>query len=235
MPRLFRSKFRVFIVVCFILLMWLSVSVNSKRDIPAKNDDILPQIEAKDQVDVLIQKASENFFYHEFTNAIENYREAIALLEGKQDFRRVAKTYESMGDMYKYVEDIPEAEKSYQRAADYHVQAHNVAGEARALRRIGDIHMERERFAPALQWYQKAAGVIKDEEVSLVQGEVFELLGRAYWKTDQLDEAISNVERARIIFSELKFAVGYDHMTRLEEAIKRQKKNAGPSASNNVH
>lgn len=219
-----RSKFRWFILLCLVLLMGLSVKVNLSHDVPGKNDDILPEIEARDEVDLLIQKASENFFFRDFPKATENYRQAIALLEEKKNFKRIGKTYESMGDMYKFLNNVPEAQKNYLEAVKYHVRVHNVVGEARAFKRTGDLYMEREQFDPALEWYQKAAGVIKDEAPSLVKGEVYESVGRAYWKIERLPEAIDNVSRAREIFAELKYQMGYDHMARLVQTLKKQKK-----------
>ena len=42
-----------------------------------KEEAITPPINAKDEAGRFIQQASENFFYHEFDQAIENYKKAL--------------------------------------------------------------------------------------------------------------------------------------------------------------
>ena len=46
-----------------------------------KEEAITPPINAKDEARRFTQQASENFFYHEFDQAIDNYKKAIVIYE----------------------------------------------------------------------------------------------------------------------------------------------------------
>ena len=231
MPNKFPSKIKIVLFACLILLLGGPVWFN-KSMIENSSDEIVPPIDAKDEVGRLIQMASENFFFRDFEKAAENYQQAISLLKERKKFKRVGKTYESLGDMYKFMRDIEEAEKSYRQAREQHRQIKNLEGEAHALKKAGDLYMDRGQFQPALKWYQEAVAVIEKEGPSMVQGEVYELAGRAYWKNDRIDEAVTHVTRARDIFAEIKFAMGYEHMEKLIKAIQKKSPTFPPTGTN---
>ncbi len=175
---------------------------------------ITTPIDAKDKAGRYLQQASEDFFYHEFDHAIENYGKAIIAYEKDSRLKKAAKVYESLGDLYKFRARIQEAEAQYILAMNYHHKINNPLGEARAMNRAGDLFMERGEYAPAGDWYKKGVALVQDVPPHQVQAVLFENMGRIYWKKEEnIPEAILWYTRARDTFSALENQMGYDHIT----------------------
>lgn len=211
----FKPALKYFLIVAVTLAMgfsvWLLPHATEKRD---ETVSITTPIDAKDEAGRFLQLASENFFYHEFDRAIENYGRAITAFEKENQLKKAAKVYESLGDLYKFRSRIKEAEAQYILAMEYHQKIKNQLGEARAMGRAGDLFMERGEHVSAGNWYKKAVALVKDLPPHKTQAVLFENMGRIYWKIeDDIPEAILWYTRARDSFSELKNQMGYDHMT----------------------
>ena len=98
--------------------MWLSVWL---LPIPTKKEEaITPPINAKEEAGKFIQQASENFFYHEFDQAINNYKKAIVIYEREGKLRTAAKVFESIGDLFKSHRNLKETEVYYKLAMENH-------------------------------------------------------------------------------------------------------------------
>ena len=72
-----KPALKYFAILALVLAMGMSVwlipgKVKKEKDLP-----ITPPIDAKDEAGRYIQKASQNFFYHEFDEAIENYKKVL--------------------------------------------------------------------------------------------------------------------------------------------------------------
>jgi hypothetical protein len=77
-----QSKGKIALIVSLIIVFGLFFRVGLGKFFYEKpNGAITPPIDAKDEADRLIQIASQNFFYHEFDQAVENYKKAILLFE----------------------------------------------------------------------------------------------------------------------------------------------------------
>ena len=73
-------KGKIALIVSLILALGVSLWVDSWEFLYVEPDDpITPPIDALDEADRLIQTASQNFFYHEFDQAIENYKKVLAI------------------------------------------------------------------------------------------------------------------------------------------------------------
>ena len=215
MDFLFKPALKYFLVFSVTLAMGYSVWL-LPHETNKKNESVLitTPIDAKDQAGRYLQQASENFFYHEFDRAIENYGKAITTFEKESQLKKAAKVYESIGDLYKFRRRIKEAEAHYILAMEYHHKIKNPLGEARAMSRAGDLFIERGKYVPAGDWYKKGVALVKDLPPHKTQSVLFESMGRIYWKIEEnIPEAILWYTRARDSFSALENQMGYDHMT----------------------
>ena len=211
----FKPALKYFLIFAVTLAMGFSVwrlpYGTKKRD---ESVSITTPIDAKDEAGRYLQQASEDFFYHEFDRAIENYGKAITTFEKENQFKKAAKVYESIGDLYKFRTRIKEAEAHYILAMEYHHKIKNPLGEARAMNRAGDLFMERGEHVSAGDWYKKGVELMKDLPLHKTQAVLFESIGRIYWKIEEnIPEAILWYTRARDSFSALENQMGYDHMT----------------------
>ncbi len=206
-------KYFLIIVVTLAMgfVVWLLPHGKKQRD---ESVSITTPIDAKDEAGRYLQQASEDFFYHEFDHAIENYGKAITAYEKENRLKKAAKIYESLGDLYKFRTRIQKAEAQYVLAMNYHHKINNPLGEARAMNRAGDLFMERGEYAPARDWYKKGVALVQDVPPHQIQAVLFENMGRIYWKKEEnIPEAILWYTRARDTFSALENQMGYDHMT----------------------
>lgn len=213
MDSFFKPVLKYFLVVAVTLAMGVSVWIlpHEEKKEPLS---ITPPIDAKDEAGRYLQQASEDFFYHEFDSAIENYGKAITAFEKENQPGKAAKVYESLGDLYKFRRKFEEAEAHYILAMKYHRKIDNSLGEARAMKDTGDLYMERGESASAKDWYKKGVALVQDLPPDKIQAVLFENIGRIYWKMEEnIPEAIIWYTRARDTFSALENQMGYDHMT----------------------
>ncbi len=191
--------------------VWLLPQKNMKEE---EAGPITSPIDAKNEADRYLQQASENFFYHEFDHALENYGKAIIAFEKDNQLKKAAKVYESIGDLYKFRNNVQQAQEQYILAMEYHHKINNPLGEARAMNHAGDLLIERGDPVSAGVWYKKGVQLVIDLAPNQSQALFFENMGRFYWKTDEnIPEAIAWYTRARDTFSALENQLGYDHMS----------------------
>jgi tetratricopeptide (TPR) repeat protein len=217
MNSFFKPALKYFIIFAFTLGMGYSVWLlpnDKKEDRVKKERAITSPIDARDEAGRYLQQASEDFFYHEFDKAIENYGKAITVFEKENQLKKAAKVYESIGDLYKFRRNIKQAEEQYILAIEYHHRIKNPLGEARAMNHAGDLLMEQGETVSAGAWYKKGVQLVKEVPPDKIQAQLFENMGRFYWKTEEnIPEAIVWYTRARDTFSTLENQMGYDHMS----------------------
>lgn len=200
-------------ILVLVLAVGMSVWLLPK---PAKMEEeypITPPIDAKDEAGRYMQRASENFFYHEFDQAIIHYKKAIKVYERDGKFKKAAKVFESIGDLYKFRRNLKKAEKHYKLAMENHRKNKDSLGEARAMNLAGDLYMERKIFAPAGDWYKKGWELVKNDPPHLIKALLLENRGHYFWKTKNIPEAIAQFTQARDTFSALNNQMGYEHMS----------------------
>jgi len=232
-----KRKFKLPIVVSLVVLLGISIGVNQFREQEKpeqvasqenqkydENEAIVPPIDATDAAERFLQMASQNFFYHEFTKAAENYRQAILAFESQNKPKKAARIYESIGDLYKFANERDTAQEKYLEAAKYHERIKNPIGQARALKLLGDMYMERKQFEPAGGWYKKALSPIDQASPHMVKAGILEALGQYYWKTGDVPKAIDIYTRARKTYSALNYEMGYVHMTKVLATLRKEKK-----------
>ncbi len=243
MRNFFQNKRKAVLIGSLALLVGVSIGINQYND-PKESHSVFapngvadensnfykPPIDAKDEAERFIQQASENYFFHDFDKGAENYRQAISIYETRKDFHRVAKTYESLGELYQFAHKIQDAESSYLTAVSYHRKNLDAVGEGRCLQEIGGLYSDQKRFELAGEWYRKAGIIIKDAKPNRELATVYEAIGRYHWDRNNLDQAMKNFAVAQEIFIAIKDQRGYDHITKILVLLKRKSKSS-PSGS----
>ena len=218
-----KSRGKVFFFVCVIIAFGLFFRVSmDKFFYEGSNGAITSPIDAKDEADRLIQIASQNFFYHEFDQAVENYKKAIELFEERKNFKRAARTYESIGDTYKFSRNSKKAKNTYLLAVEYHQKIQNIIGEGRAMKKIGEFHMERSEFNKAGQWFEKAVAKIKETKPNLVKAKIYEIQGRYFLEVKKFSMALGSFRKAKSTFDQIGYPLGYDNISPMIQKLKQQ-------------
>ena len=137
----------------------------SEKRLPMLTDNTInPYPEPKDIAAAYIQKASDNYFYHEFSQASENYHKAIAIYEERKDIHHVATTYNSLADLYVQARKPEEAEKHYLLAAQHHARIPDVQGQANSIKELADLHMKLDHFQEAEKRYTESLNLLKEQQ-----------------------------------------------------------------------
>ena len=219
------SKSKIIFIIGLVIAIGISFRIGLEKYFYKESSSaITPPIDAKDEAGRFIQIASQNFFYHEFDLAVENYKKAIALFEDRGEFKRAARTYESIGDIYNFSHNSKEAEKAYLLAVDYHNKLRDKIGEGRAMKKIGDFHLESSRLDKAGEWFSKATMTVQNTEPHIVKAKIYETQGRYFLKTEQIFEALDSFQKAKDTFDEIGYPLGYDNISPMIQKLKRLQK-----------
>ena len=221
-----KSKGRIALIVGLIITFGLFFRAGlDKFFYEEPNIAITPPIDAKDEADRLIQTAAQNFFYHEFDQAVENYKKAIALFERRKNFKRAARTHESIGDIYKFSRNSKKAKSAYLLAVEYHQKLQDKIGGGRAMKKIGEFYMEHSEFDKAGEWFGKAVTIVRDAKPHVVKAKIYETQGHYFLKTEQISKALEAFQQARSDFDKVGYPLGYDNISPMIQKLKRQLKN----------
>jgi len=223
-----KPKAKIAFIVGLIIAFGLFFRVGLDKFFYEESDRaITPPIDAKDEADRLIQTASQNFFYHEFDQSVENYKKAITLFEERKNFKRAAKTYESIGDVYNFSRNSKEAKKAYLAAVDYHKKIQDKIGEGRAMKKIGEFYMERSNLDEAGKWFGMAVTKVKDAKPNAIKAKIYETQGHYFLRREQVSSALGAFQKAKATFDKTGYPLGYDNISPMIQKLKRQqKKNA---------
>ena len=220
-----QSKGKIALIVSLIIVFGLLFRVGlDKFFYEEPNGAITPPIDAKDEADRFIQMASQNFFYHEFDKAVENYKKAIALFEERKNFKRAARTYESIGDIYKFAHKSKATKNAYLSAVEYHQKLQDKIGEGRAMKKIGEFYMERSDFEKAGEWFGKAVIQVRDAKPHIAKAKIYEIQGHYFLKTEQFSRALEAFLQAKATFDKAGYPLGYDNISPMIHRLKRQQK-----------
>jgi tetratricopeptide (TPR) repeat protein len=220
-----QSKGKIALIVSLIIVFGLLFRVGlDKFFYEEPNGAITPPIDAKDEADRFIQIASQNFFYHEFDKAVENYKKAIALFEERKNFKRAARTYESIGDIYKFAHKSKATKNAYLSALEYHQKLQDKIGEGRAMKKIGEFYMERSDFDKAGEWFGKAVMQVRDAKPHIAKAKIYEIQGHYFLKTEQFSRALEAFLQAKATFDKAGYPLGYDNISPMIHRLKRQQK-----------
>ena len=210
----FWNKKKAMLAMGFALLVAMPLLIISEKRLPMLTDNTInPYPEPKDIAASYIQKASENYFYRDFSQAADNYRKAIAIYEEREDMHRVATTYNSLADLYVWAREPEEAEKHYLLAAQYHARIPDLLGQADSIKELADLHTKLENFQKAEKRYSESLGLLKDGKANRVVGSIHEGMGHMYWKANRIPLAINSFTHARDTFATLNYNLGVEHMT----------------------
>lgn len=213
----------------FALLVAMPFLIISEKPLPMLTDDTInPYPEPEDIAASYIQKASENYFYHEFGQASENYHKAIAIYEERKDIHHVATTYNSLADLYVWAREPEEAEKHYLLAAQFHAQIPDPLGQAESIKELADMHLKLEHFKEAEKRFSESLDLLKEGKPNRVLGSIHENMGHMYWKANRIPLAIDSFTHARDTYAALHYNLGVEHMTNVLNRL-----NKVPNTQNN--
>lgn len=221
-PKNFFSKKRIALFIGFALLLGLPFTIIRELPIETDTRELNPYKEPEDPAKAYLHRASDNYFYHEFDAAAENYQKAIAIYEERENWNRVARTYESLGDLYVWASRSGDAEKSYLMAVKYHDRNEDALGQATALKEIADMYMKLEDLPESESWYLKSLEVLNEEKENRIFGGVHENLGQLYWKMERLAEAMTAFMQARDTYQALNYRLGEDHMKNIIKRLEHE-------------
>ena len=221
MKKLWNKKIAM-LLLGFALLVAMPFLIIKEKSLPMLTDiTINPYPEPKDIAASYIQKASENYFYREFSQGAANYHKAIAIYEERKDVHRVATTYNSLADLYAWGRNPEDAEKNYLLAAQYHAQITDLMGQADSIKKLAALHIKNENFQEAEKRYSESLNLLKDEKPNRVLGSVHEGMGHMYWKVNRIPKAIDSFTHAREIFAALHYNMGVEQMTGVLKRLNR--------------
>lgn len=223
------TKKNILLTIGALFLAGISFSINYSQIEPEQPNLNLPE-EIKDEGFRLIQKASENYFFHEYPEANENYQKAIAIFEARNDFKQVGIIHESIGDVYLITNNIPEAEKEYLTAATSHEKAQFPLGKAQALKKIGDMYVDLDQGKTGADWYMKALAEISREPASLILAQIEESIGRYYWAIKDRSNAIEFITAAQKTFANIGHEMGTEHMSHILDILHKKGSELHPHA-----
>jgi tetratricopeptide (TPR) repeat protein len=138
---------------------------------------------------------------------------------------RVARTYESIGDIHKFARNSKEAKNAYLTAVEYHQKTQNKIGEGREIKKIGEFYMERFELEKAGKWFGKATIAVRDAKPHVSKAKVYEAQGHYFLKTEQISKALGAFQQAKTIFDKTGYPLGYDNISPMIQKLKRQQKN----------
>ncbi len=206
----------------FALLVAMPFLIIGEKQLPMLTDNTInPYPEPKDIAASYIHKASENYFYREFSQAADNYRKAIAIYEERKDTHHVATTYNSLADLYAWAREPEEAEKNYLLAAQHHAQIANLMGQAESIKELAELHIKLENFQEAEKRYSESLNLLKDGKPNRVLGGIHEGMGHMYWKANRISMAIESFTHARKTFAALHYNLGVEHMTNVLKRLNK--------------
>lgn len=219
----FWNKKNAMLVTGFALLVALPFLIIGKKELPMLTDNTInPYPEPEDIAASYIQKASENYFYHEFSQASDNYRKAIAIYEERNDIHHVATTYNSLADLYVWAREPEEAEKNYLLAAQHHARIPDPLGQADSLKQLAELHTKLEHFQEAEKRYSESLGLLIKGEANRVLGSIHEGMGHMYWRSNRIPKAIDSFTHAQNTYAALHYNMGVEHMTHVLKRLNHQ-------------
>ncbi len=231
----FWNKKNVMLLIGFALLVAMPFLIIIKKPFQMRTDNTHnPYPEPKDLAASYIHKASDNYFYREFSKGADNYRQAIAIYEDRKDFHHVATTYNSLADLYVWAGEPEEAEKNYLLAARHHAEIEDLQGQANSLKELADYHMKMENIEEAEKWYSQSLELLKNKKPNRVLGSIHEGMGHMYWKANRIPKAIDSFTGAQETYSALNYRLGVEHMTNILIRLKKLPNTQHHSASREV-
>ena len=147
------------------------------------------------------------------------------MFEERKDFKRAARTYESIGDIHKFSRNSKEAKNAYLLAVEYHQKLQDKIGKGRAMKKIAELHMDYSELDKAGEWFGKAVMEVKDAKPHIVKAKIFETQGHYFLKTEQISKALEAFQQAKSDFDKAGYPLGYDNISPMIQKLKRQQKN----------
>ena len=146
------------------------------------------------------------------------------MFEERKNFKRAARTYESIGDIYKFSRNSKEAKSAYLFAVEYQQKLQDKIGKGRAMKKIAEFYMDYSELDKAGEWFGKAVMEVKDAKPHIVKAKIFETQGHYFLKTEQISKALEAFQQAKSDFDKVGYPLGYDNISPMIQKLKREQR-----------
>jgi len=126
----------------------------------------------------------------EYTNAIEQYTNAIPYAKKSGNLKLYALSLHSTGNGYMYKNDFNTAVEYYQKALIIREQINDTIGLAATTNNIGLIYWKLKQYDLALPYYRQSLNyeILAQNYAGIAAS--YNNIGMLYWKTNEIDSAI---------------------------------------------
>lgn len=161
--------------------------------IARKNTDSTSVAELKRHIGVA------SYFKGNYDIAAKNFYESIAILEKKDDKKRLAPVYNELAKLYRKTKDLDRAEENYNKAEAIYRQMKDTTGIAMILNESGVVYEYREDYKEAVNRYTSSMKLAEDAGDSLSVSYSLSNIAGVYVIEKKYDLAEKNLLRALAI------------------------------------
>lgn len=166
--------------------------------IARKNTDSTSVAELKRHIGVA------SYFKGNYDVAAKNFYESIAILEKKDDKKRLAPVYNELAKLYRKTKDLDRAEENYNKAEAIYRQMKDTTGIAMILNESGVVYEYRQDYKEAVNRYTASMKLAEDAGDSLSVSYSLSNIAGVYVIEKKYDLAEKNLLRALAIREMLK-------------------------------
>jgi len=132
----------------------------------------------------------------QYEKALETYQQALAIYQQREEYHRMAETWNNIGNCLYRQDEFSQAIQAYQRSSSIFEQLYstNNSNNAKAYRNIGNCLFEEENYEEAITYYQKAQALSGKTPSKLATYATS--IGTIYQKQNRLEEALEKYEEA---------------------------------------
>lgn len=138
--------------------------------------------------------------HSDYTAALGQLQECLALAKALQDRKREANTYSNMSNVYRSLGDLPAALDRLQRSLRIDMDLGNKEGLAGTYNNLGTIQTELNNHREALDHYQKSAALAEELDSDRGRAQAALNLGSAYLNLGEPDTAAALFLRSLTLY-----------------------------------
>jgi CHAT domain-containing protein/Tfp pilus assembly protein PilF len=135
-----------------------------------------------------------------YDESLEYHRKALSVRKNhyREEHPVVLQSYTNIGRVYEHKRDFDRALEQYQKVLSLGLEHSNRNFATASYKNIGTVHMKNGSYDEALDFYFHALSALTDEsgaggdfEYFLTYSEIYQLIGEAYYKKRDFDNALS--------------------------------------------
>lgn len=171
---------------------------NKALQLARKHTDSISVAELKRTIGVA------NYFRGNYDVAAKNYYESIAILESRNDKKRLAPVYNELAKLYRKTRDLDKAIENYNKASAIYTELRDTSGISTILNESGVVYEYRENYKEAINRYTASMKLAEAAGDSLSVSYSLSNIAGVYVIEKKYELAEANLLRALYIRQELK-------------------------------